>query len=58
MYNKEAQMKRSCSCFQAFLVGVVVPDPDSAVGWAKKRKLEGTYEDLCKNKVGVWQRDS
>lgn len=35
---------------QAFLVGVVVPDPDSAVIWAKKRKLQGTYEDLCKNK--------
>ncbi|PIO26080.1 hypothetical protein AB205_0067850, partial [Aquarana catesbeiana] len=36
---------------QAFLVGIVVPDPDSAVIWAKKRKLNGTYEELCKNKV-------
>ncbi|KAM5192103.1 long-chain-fatty-acid--CoA ligase 1 isoform 1-T4 [Mantella aurantiaca] len=35
---------------QAFLVGVVVPDPDNAVSWAKKRKFEGSYEDLCKNK--------
>lgn len=35
---------------QAFLVGIVVPDPDSAVIWAKKRKLNGTYEELCKNK--------
>nr|DBA29128.1 TPA: hypothetical protein GDO54_009385 [Pyxicephalus adspersus] len=34
----------------AFLVGIVVPDPDSAINWAKKRKLEGTYEELCSNK--------
>ncbi|CAI9551380.1 unnamed protein product [Staurois parvus] len=47
---KGAHIKMSFHCLQAFLVGVVVPDPDSAVSWAKKRKLEGTFEELCKNK--------
>ncbi|XP_063776799.1 long-chain-fatty-acid--CoA ligase 1 isoform X1 [Pseudophryne corroboree] len=35
---------------QAFLVGIIVPDPDNVLIWAKKRKFEGTYEELCKNK--------
>ncbi|KAM3938208.1 long-chain-fatty-acid--CoA ligase 1 isoform 1-T2 [Leptodactylus fuscus] len=35
---------------QAFLVGIIVPDPDNVMNWAKKRKFDGTYEDLCKNK--------
>ncbi|XP_069487601.1 long-chain-fatty-acid--CoA ligase 1 isoform X1 [Ambystoma mexicanum] len=35
---------------QAFLVAVVVPDPDTLPAWAKKRKFEGSYEELCKNK--------
>ncbi|XP_056416036.1 long-chain-fatty-acid--CoA ligase 1 isoform X2 [Hyla sarda] len=35
---------------QAFLVGIVVPDPDNVLNWAKKKKFGGTYEDLCKNK--------
>ncbi|KAM9329338.1 long-chain-fatty-acid--CoA ligase 1-like [Gastrophryne carolinensis] len=35
---------------QAFLVAIVVPDPDSVVSWAKKRKIEGTYEELCRSK--------
>ncbi|OCT96908.1 acyl-CoA synthetase long chain family member 1 protein S homeolog isoform X1 [Xenopus laevis] len=35
---------------QAFLVGIVVPDPDNVMNWAKKRKFEGSYEELCKNK--------
>ncbi|XP_075053088.1 long-chain-fatty-acid--CoA ligase 1 isoform X1 [Mixophyes fleayi] len=35
---------------QAFPVGVVIPDPDNVLHWAKKRKFEGTYEELCKNK--------
>ncbi|XP_066515918.1 long-chain-fatty-acid--CoA ligase 1a isoform X2 [Hoplias malabaricus] len=35
---------------QACLVGIVVPDPDFLPGWAKKRGLEGSYRDLCKNK--------
>lgn len=35
---------------QACLVAIIVPDPDFLPGWAKKRGIEGTYEDLCKNK--------
>ncbi|KAG9479866.1 hypothetical protein GDO78_011739 [Eleutherodactylus coqui] len=34
---------------QAFLVGIVVPDPDNVLNWAKKRKFAGTCEELCKN---------
>lgn len=36
---------------QAFLVGIVVPDSEVMPGWAKKRGFDGTYEELCKNKV-------
>ncbi|NXG57046.1 ACSL1 ligase, partial [Hemiprocne comata] len=35
---------------QAFLVAVVVPDPETLRNWAKKRGFEGSYEELCKNK--------
>ncbi|XP_076151100.1 long-chain-fatty-acid--CoA ligase 1a isoform X1 [Alosa pseudoharengus] len=35
---------------QACLVGVVVPDADFLPGWAKKRGIEGSYTELCKNK--------
>ncbi|KAG8453693.1 hypothetical protein GDO86_000359 [Hymenochirus boettgeri] len=35
---------------QAFLVGIVIPDPDNAVNWAKKRKITGSYKELCKSK--------
>ncbi|TRZ23195.1 hypothetical protein HGM15179_003896 [Zosterops borbonicus] len=36
---------------QAFLVGVVVPDPDTLHNWAKKKGLEGSsYQELCRNK--------
>uniref|UniRef100_A0AAY5F1W7 Long-chain-fatty-acid--CoA ligase n=1 Tax=Electrophorus electricus TaxID=8005 RepID=A0AAY5F1W7_ELEEL len=35
---------------QACLVGIVVPDPDFLLGWAKKRGLEGSYTQLCKSK--------
>ncbi|KAG8134713.1 putative Long-chain-fatty-acid--CoA ligase 1-like protein [Naja naja] len=35
---------------QAFLIGIVVPDPDTLVTWAKKKGLGGSYEELCKNK--------
>lgn len=36
---------------QAFLVGIVVPDSEVMPGWAKKRGFDGTYAELCKNKV-------
>ncbi|POI28059.1 hypothetical protein CIB84_008191, partial [Bambusicola thoracicus] len=35
---------------QAFLLAVVVPDPETLCKWAKKKGFEGTYEKLCKNK--------
>ncbi|XP_040274664.1 long-chain-fatty-acid--CoA ligase 1 isoform X2 [Bufo bufo] len=35
---------------QAFLVAIVVPDPDNVLNWAKKKKFNDAYEDLCKNK--------
>ncbi|KAK1343271.1 hypothetical protein QTO34_016049 [Cnephaeus nilssonii] len=36
---------------QAFLVGIVVPDPEVMPIWAQKRGIEGTYAELCVNKV-------
>ncbi|XP_036280111.1 long-chain-fatty-acid--CoA ligase 6 isoform X3 [Pipistrellus kuhlii] len=35
---------------QAFLVGIVVPDPEVMPSWAQKRGIEGTYTELCANK--------
>ncbi|NXJ76841.1 ACSL1 ligase, partial [Trogon melanurus] len=35
---------------QAFLVAVVVPDPETLRNWSKKKGFEGSYEELCKNK--------
>ncbi|NXE15442.1 ACSL1 ligase, partial [Lophotis ruficrista] len=35
---------------QAFLVAIVVPDPETLRNWAKKKGFEGSYEELCKNK--------
>ncbi|NXO53491.1 ACSL1 ligase, partial [Aramus guarauna] len=35
---------------QAFLVAIVVPDPETLCSWAKKKGFEGSYEELCKNK--------
>ncbi|XP_064367110.1 long-chain-fatty-acid--CoA ligase 1 isoform X2 [Dromaius novaehollandiae] len=35
---------------QAFLIAIVVPDPETLRNWAKKRGFEGSYEELCKNK--------
>ncbi|KAM4708500.1 long-chain-fatty-acid--CoA ligase 1 isoform 1-T3 [Discoglossus pictus] len=35
---------------QAFLVAIVVPDPDNVHNWAKKKKFDGSYEELCINK--------
>ncbi|XP_068177134.1 long-chain-fatty-acid--CoA ligase 1a isoform X1 [Antennarius striatus] len=35
---------------QACLVGIVVPDPDFLPIWIKKKGIEGTYSELCKNK--------
>ncbi|NXW31392.1 ACSL1 ligase, partial [Phaetusa simplex] len=35
---------------QAFLVAIVIPDPETLRNWAKKKGFEGSYEELCKNK--------
>ncbi|NXK92157.1 ACSL1 ligase, partial [Formicarius rufipectus] len=35
---------------QAFLVAIVVPDPDTLHNWAKKKGIEGSYQELCKSK--------
>ncbi|NXT54722.1 ACSL1 ligase, partial [Pluvianellus socialis] len=35
---------------QAFLVAIVVPDPETLRNWAKKKGFEGSYEELCRNK--------
>ncbi|XP_070090525.1 long-chain-fatty-acid--CoA ligase 6 isoform X7 [Equus caballus] len=35
---------------KAFLVGIVVPDPEVMPSWAQKRGIEGTYVELCTNR--------
>lgn len=37
--------------FQSSLVAVVVPDPEYLLIWARQNRIEGTYEELCFNKV-------
>ena len=32
-----------------FPVAILVADPDTFVGWAEKRGVKGSIEDLCKN---------
>uniref|UniRef100_A0A8C1TBT6 Arachidonate--CoA ligase n=1 Tax=Cyprinus carpio TaxID=7962 RepID=A0A8C1TBT6_CYPCA len=34
---------------QSYLIGVVVPDPEVFVDWAKERGIVGSYEELCQN---------
>ncbi|XP_038661592.1 long-chain-fatty-acid--CoA ligase 1a isoform X1 [Scyliorhinus canicula] len=36
---------------QAFLVGIVIPDPEVLPAWAQRRNIVGSFEELCKNKV-------
>lgn len=43
-----------CLCVwpgQSHLIGIVVPDPEVFVGWAKERGIAGSYEELCQNPV-------
>ncbi|XP_038182364.1 long-chain-fatty-acid--CoA ligase 6 isoform X1 [Arvicola amphibius] len=35
---------------KAFLVGIVVPDPEVMPVWAQKKGIEGTFQELCTNK--------
>uniref|UniRef100_A0A1A8QM76 Long-chain-fatty-acid--CoA ligase n=1 Tax=Nothobranchius rachovii TaxID=451742 RepID=A0A1A8QM76_9TELE len=53
VYNRSdpvAQIFVHGDSLQACLVGVVVPDPDFLPIWAKRKGLEGSYSELCKNK--------
>lgn len=34
---------------QSYLIGIVVPDPEVFVDWAKERGFEGSYQELCQN---------
>ncbi|XP_048851563.1 long-chain-fatty-acid--CoA ligase 1a [Brienomyrus brachyistius] len=34
---------------QACLVAIIVPDPDFLPDWARKRGIEGSYTELCRN---------
>ncbi|XP_036911066.1 long-chain-fatty-acid--CoA ligase 1 isoform X3 [Sturnira hondurensis] len=35
---------------QSFLIAIVVPDIETLGHWARKRGLEGSFEELCRNK--------
>ncbi|XP_010638087.1 long-chain-fatty-acid--CoA ligase 6 isoform X10 [Fukomys damarensis] len=35
---------------KAYLVGIVVPDPEVMPSWAQKKGIEGPYADVCANK--------
>uniref|UniRef100_A0A1A7XL32 Long-chain-fatty-acid--CoA ligase n=1 Tax=Iconisemion striatum TaxID=60296 RepID=A0A1A7XL32_9TELE len=53
VYNRSdpvAQIFVHGDSLQACLVGIVVPDPDFLPIWAKRKGLEGSYSELCKNK--------
>lgn len=40
------------SLLKAFLIAIVVPDVETLGTWAQKRGIVGSFEELCKNKVG------
>jgi len=42
------------TCFQSFLIGIVVPDPETLPDFAAKLGIKGSYEDVCKNPVSVF----
>uniref|UniRef100_A0A3B3V4S8 Arachidonate--CoA ligase n=1 Tax=Poecilia latipinna TaxID=48699 RepID=A0A3B3V4S8_9TELE len=44
-----AQLYVHGDSLQSCLVGIVVPDPEVMPEWAKKKGIQGTYKDLCKN---------
>lgn len=52
-YSYDPSIILSLLSLQACLVAIIVPDPDFLPGWAKKRGLVGSYEELCRNKVLV-----
>lgn len=50
-WSRVLELLLHCALFQACLVGIVVPDPDFLPMWLKKKGIEGSYSELCKNKV-------
>lgn len=36
--------------FKSYCVGIIVPNKDDFLEIAKSMKIEGTFEELCKNK--------
>lgn len=40
------------SLLKAFLIAIVVPDIETLGPWARKRGFEGSFEELCRSKVG------
>ena len=49
--NETVDHKYRFLCFQSYLVGIVVPDPEVFVGWAKDRGVVGSYKELCQTPV-------
>uniref|UniRef100_A0A8I3N9L6 Long-chain-fatty-acid--CoA ligase n=2 Tax=Canis lupus familiaris TaxID=9615 RepID=A0A8I3N9L6_CANLF len=45
-----AQVYVHGNSLKAYLVGIVVPDPEVMPTWAQKRGIEGSYTELCANK--------
>lgn len=49
------------SVLKAFLIAIVVPDVETLRPWARKKGFEGSFEELCRNKVrlgSVWSASS
>uniref|UniRef100_H3DF83 Long-chain-fatty-acid--CoA ligase n=1 Tax=Tetraodon nigroviridis TaxID=99883 RepID=H3DF83_TETNG len=44
-----AQLYVHGDSLQSFLVGIIVPDPEVMPEWAKKKGIEGSFKDMCKN---------
>lgn len=42
------------SVLKAFLIAIVVPDVETLCSWAQKKGFEGSFEELCRNKVRSW----
>jgi long-chain acyl-CoA synthetase len=35
--------------YQTYLVGIIVPDKDTVMKWAKENNVKGSFEEVCKN---------
>ena len=35
--------------YQTYLVGILVPNHESVLSWAKEKNISGTYQELCSN---------